>query len=522
MEVTLEVWEAANGRRLLRLDDSAYEPVAFHPKRAEVLIARGDKHVLAWDLDAGREASEFTLPGNPIHLAFSSDGKQCAAVYRAGSDWAITTYDLATGKAGSSARFEYGVSVFDWHPHDRWLAVPDSLGDVHLMEIATGNTRVLGRHKSAAVKVVFSPDGDFLFSGGEENELICWDLRSMRRAFTVGLQCSRLQFRADGLECALFTDTAVQWHRFERPNTFREFNAELLVRLSHATFSPDARWLVAAGRKHLGLWDWQGDESPAWIPGPERATPFFTADGSEIFAYWNDAIGRWGMAPSKKTGEELLLELLPVQKQHRLYSAFVCSNELVLTGGVGLEFIALTNLMAGTGRLYETPAGFGCASPDNRHLVLRSQWEPTIWAYTAPALQWQATIRTGADVMNFAFSPRSDELAVATRAGVEFYDPTTWQHTRWLPMRTSEEANVIFAPDGQTVWVCNDARTASLYDVPSLELLLPLPTGTLPLALTSDGRHLAVSVDARRLQVWDLPELRRSFRELGVDWDDRR
>src|SRR5207247_1163003 len=60
VEVTLEVWEAANGRRLLRLDDSAYEPVAFHPKRAQVLIARGDKHVLAWDLDAGREASEFT------------------------------------------------------------------------------------------------------------------------------------------------------------------------------------------------------------------------------------------------------------------------------------------------------------------------------------------------------------------------------------------------------------------------------------------------------------------------------
>jgi hypothetical protein len=51
--------------------------------------------------------------------------------------------------------------------------------------------------------------------------------------------------------------------------------------------------------------------------------------------------------------------------------------------------------------------------------------------------------------------------------------------------------------------------------------LLLLPTGTVPLALSPDGGHLAVSVDARRLQVWDIAEVRARLRELGLDWAER-
>jgi len=33
-----------------------------------------------------------------------------------------------------------------------------------------------------------------------------------------------------------------------------------------------------------------------------------------------------------------------------------------------------------------------------------------------------------------------------------------------------------------------------------------------------DGRHLAVSVNLRRVQVWDLAEVRLRLREVGLDW----
>jgi len=83
-------------------------------------------------------------------------------------------------------------------------------------------------------------------------------------------------------------------------------------------------------------------------------------------------------------------------------------------------------------------------------------------------------------------------------------------------------ANLIFAPDGRTLWVSRDTRVGALYDTRTLDLLLPLPTGTLPLAVSPGGRNLALSVDGRRVQVWDLVELRRQLRVLGVDWDSAR
>jgi len=50
--------------------------------------------------------------------------------------------------------------------------------------------------------------------------------------------------------------------------------------------------------------------------------------------------------------------------------------------------------------------------------------------------------------------------------------------------------------------------------------LLLLPQGMLPLALSPDGRQLAVSVDARRLEVWEMSQVRSQLRRLGLEWTD--
>ena len=76
-----------------------------------------------------------------------------------------------------------------------------------------------------------------------------------------------------------------------------------------------------------------------------------------------------------------------------------------------------------------------------------------------------------------------------------------------------------FSPDGKAFWVKQDARNGGLFDAHTLEALLPLPKGTLPLALSPDGHFLAVSVESQQLQVWDLIEVRKQLASLGLDWD---
>jgi WD40 repeat protein/predicted Ser/Thr protein kinase len=513
-----EVWNVTHRQRVLRLHETSYGCLAFHPKQSRALVAIGQKQLALWDLERSAEIGRFDLAGVPMHLQFSPDGERFAALYRSGTGWRVSVYDAQSASLRSSAFFDYPVRSFDWHPHGQRLALTDARGDVHVVDAGTGDIRTLGQHKLKGLGATFTPDGDFLFSGALDEEVICWDLRLMQRAFTASLSSSRMQFRADGKECAVCSPNSVECFLFERPAGVRELNAQQLERLHRGTFSPDARRLVVTGRKRIGLWDWAGSSVPSLTTNGEFATPFFTPDGAELFAFWNLGIGRWGLLQPTNLGEPIELHPLPVYNPWRVYSTFLYSNQFVLTGQAGVEFVPLTNVATGPGKLFVDAAGCCILSPNESWMIRRIEGRPVIQVCHMPDMFQITEIAAGSEVMNFAFAPGSDEIAVATRAGLEFYDTTRWKRTRLLPMTMDRYANILFAPDGQSLWVARDSRNAALYDVHTSQEVLPLPTGTLPLALSPDGRTLAVSVDARRLQVWDVVELRRQFRDLGVDW----
>jgi len=78
---------------------------------------------------------------------------------------------------------------------------------------------------------------------------------------------------------------------------------------------------------------------------------------------------------------------------------------------------------------------------------------------------------------------------------------------------------IVYPPAGKVVWKVTNFHDAALHDRETFKKLLPLPPNMLPLALSHDGKRLAVSVDDQRVQIWDLATLRAQFRDLGLDWD---
>ena len=122
----------------------------------------------------------------------------------------------------------------------------------------------------------------------------------------------------------------------------------------------------------------------------------------------------------------------------------------------------------------------------------------------------------GSRVVDHAFTPSGDELAVVTARGVSFLETNRWTTRRTLPLALADNARIIFTPDGQSFWLAQSAREAALYDLRTLRPTLPLPDNVSPVALSADGRYLAVEVEAQRLQVWDLVETRRKLQELGL------
>jgi WD40 repeat protein len=158
------------------------------------------------------------------------------------------------------------------------------------------------------------------------------------------------------------------------------------------------------------------------------------------------------------------------------------------------------------------------AGPADRWLAARHEFSPLLRVYQLPGVERAAWLANRSDVWTFAFSPHGHELAVATRTGLEFYDTTSWERARELPIASERQSEIIYTPDGSAFWHTSDGRTSSLRDARTLEVLLPLPARTLPLALSPDGRQLAVSVDMRRVQVWDLRAFRGELAKLGLDW----
>jgi WD40 repeat protein len=210
------------------------------------------------------------------------------------------------------------------------------------------------------------------------------------------------------------------------------------------------------------------------------------------------------------------LEQLELVKPTGFVSLSLVSNGVVFTSARGSKLTGFDQLATEQGAWKPTADGLNGASPDGRWLGMNRAFMPHLYVHRLPGFERVAKLTNEARISGFAFSPRGDEVAVASRGGVEFWSTTTWRRTRHLTNFTG----IIYSPDARTVWFYTQFRTGSLHDARTAEPLVPLPTGTLPLAVSPDGRHLAASVDARRVQVWDLVEVRNQLRAIGLDWID--
>ena len=519
-----EIWDVAAERRVLLLRHVSYRAFSFHPRLPRFMARRSTEAVAIWNLEDGRELIQFPLAGRAVILCYSPEGERFAVISPLDGGGRLSVHDATNPEAAelASQTFKEDVNTMAWHPDGRALVLPDHGGAIHWVDAQTGGIELLGRHKLHAVRAVFSPDGAYLFTGGWERDLICWDVRTKRRVFTAGLNSDRVQFSADGRRCAVLTLTTVQLHAFERPAAHREFAEDLSVRLRQAKISPDGRWLAASDTKRAGVWD-LFSAGPGMIETNAYDTHFyFTPDGQELFGSrgnQGDAAGfRWRLTPATNSAVPPALTRLPLRAPQGLTSLCLVSNSVVMTGSKGSQTLAPDEIESGSGRWVPTIPGVNRVSPDGRWLGVYRPFSASLYVYRLPALDEIARLTHPTSFGDFQFSPLGDEVAItsSSRGGalVTFWDTTTWERTRAL----TNFSRVLYTPDGHALWLSKDQRNAGLHDARTLEPLLLLPTGMLPLALSPDGQRMAVSVDAQRLQMWDLAALRKQFRKLGLDW----
>jgi WD40 repeat protein len=331
------------------------------------------------------------------------------------------------------------------------------------------------------------------------------------------LDSYRVQFSADGRQCAVlrWPELSLQLHAFERPALCREFAEDLGVRLNHAAFSPDGRWLAASSGEGMCVWDLNRSSVGAWAKEAGDTRLNFAANG-ELFANRRGRCFRWRVSPGTNGATAPRLERVEMATPAGFVSLCLASNGVVLTGARGSKLAGFDQLATDQGAWASTIDGLNGASPDGQWLGVFRSFTPQVNVYRLPGMERVAKLTSEAAVSRFEFCPQRHEIAVASRRGVEFWSTATWERTRQIPNANA----ILYSPEGRTFWLASDLRDAGLHDARTTESLLPLPHGARPLSVGLDGRQLAVSVNARRLQLWDLTEVQQYLRVLGLDWTD--
>ena len=453
------------------------------------------------------------MNGKPAQVACSPEGERFAVACDTETGWRLSVYRTEDGALLLSHPSPEHLSCMDWHPAGRWIGVSDLSGAVYLLDSRTGEQRLLGRHKTQAAMTVFSPDGGYLLSGGWERELICWDLGKMQRALTIRLGSFEAKFQAGGRKCATINKTEIRIHAFELPACHREFAEDLGGRVQHSAISPDGKWLAASGLGRLGVWDLTRPGPAALTSQAADARLFFAANG-ELFASKNDEAFRWMPGPAASPGEAPILTALPITTPDGFTSVCMVSNQVAWTTSAGTQISAGAALPIDQRKWIPSGPGINGASPDSRWLAVYQSFTPLLQVYRLPGLERVHNITNAENIGGFAFSPSGDELAVTSHNRVQF-----WSTSDWKPLRTVLHCkDILYCPHESAVWLTRDFGEAGLYDYRTLKLMAPLPTGWLPLALSPDGRHVAISVEAQHLQLWDMACLKKELQALGMDW----
>lgn len=514
----LEVWDLqGQAKRTLLVRNASYNAWSFHPHRPELIIAVDRRFVVNFNVETGQEVARLPVEVTPDQLKYSPDGRLVAAAYRLDDAWGVSVHPAGKLDSLCSHLFNAGLGAIQWHPQGRWVAVPDLSGSVHLMSPETGETRRLGRHRAEAVEAQFDPRGDYLISGGWERALICWDLRTMRRAFNIEVDSYIPRFSASGSKLAVLRGRDVQLYDFERPEAVREMPLPSASRLRFASFSPDGRRLAASLDESLAVWDLEA-VGPAAVTDANRGALSWAADGSELFVS-GDTLQCWRVI--HPGGASFKLEKVELSTPPGFDSLSVVSNRMLWTAKQGSQQTTVDNPLPQPSHWRKTWRGYNTQSPDGRWALVCKPFSPYLQIYQLPSFSPVCTITNPPRISGFMFSPTGLELVVVSRGRLEIFRTGTWERLR-VSTNAFEVGSrgAMFSPDGRGLWFASDSRHAGLHSAQTFQPWLPLPLGHMPIDISADGRLLAAGTDDRKLVVWDFAQARSRLRDLGLGWTE--
>lgn len=254
---SVRLWDVASGEVSTTLSEhaAAIHCLVWAADDSLLVSTARDGTARVWDVHQEQCVKLIGHDGGVWCAALSPDGVQLVT---GGADATVRVFDASAVAVERESQPHFrGATDVAFSPDGRLLARAGMDHSVSLLDVATNEVVArLGSHQEVVSSVVFSSAGHTLVSASHDRTIAVWDVATRRLLKRLRLHNDavvHLAVSSDGRFLASVGDDhrLVLWHANDW--TFAR-ELPLQIGAGAVTFSPDARWLVAADGHALRRW----------------------------------------------------------------------------------------------------------------------------------------------------------------------------------------------------------------------------------------------------------------------------